>query len=68
MFCRKQGRVGVPGESHGREDVYKRKGKNPRNQQPAEKGPLGSAAMASLCELFDPEGQMNPGKLLPDND
>jgi len=34
----------------------------------AEKGPLGIAAISNLCELFDPEGQMNPGKLLPDGE
>ena len=32
----------------------------------AEKGDLGIAAIASLCNQFDPKGQMNPGKLLPD--
>ncbi|MFT5482531.1 MAG: alkyldihydroxyacetonephosphate synthase [Halieaceae bacterium] len=32
----------------------------------AEKGPLGIAAIRSLCQLFDPDMQMNPGKLLPD--
>jgi len=31
----------------------------------AEKGPLGLAAMRSLFRHFDPEGMMNPGKLLP---
>jgi len=31
---------------------------------PAEKGELGIAAIQSLCELFDPEQRMNPGKLL----
>jgi len=31
---------------------------------PAEKGELGMAAIQSLCDLFDPEQQMNPGKLL----
>jgi alkyldihydroxyacetonephosphate synthase len=34
----------------------------------AEKGPLGIAAIRSLCQLFDPNTQMNPGKLLPDSD
>jgi alkyldihydroxyacetonephosphate synthase len=29
----------------------------------AEKGPLGMAAIRSLCETFDPEGIMNPGKM-----
>lgn len=33
----------------------------------AEKGPLGIAAVGSLCQFFDPEGQMNPGKLIPDD-
>lgn len=32
---------------------------------PAEKGPLGIAAIESLVETFDPDGIMNPGKLLP---
>jgi alkyldihydroxyacetonephosphate synthase len=31
----------------------------------AEKGPLGIAAMRSLFQHFDPQGMMNPGKLLP---
>lgn len=31
-----------------------------------EKGPLGMSALAQLCAHFDPEGMMNPGKLLPD--
>jgi alkyldihydroxyacetonephosphate synthase len=30
---------------------------------PAEKGPLGMAAIRSLCQTFDPEGILNPGKL-----
>lgn len=30
---------------------------------PAEKGPLGMAAIADVCRRFDPEGIMNPGKL-----
>jgi len=34
----------------------------------AEKGQLGIAAINNLCELFDPNGQMNPGKLLPDSE
>ena len=37
-----------------------------RDYLSAEKGPLGLAAINSLCQLFDPKGQMNPGKLLPD--
>ena len=32
---------------------------------PAEKGELGIAAINGLVTLFDPERQMNPGKLLP---
>ena len=31
-----------------------------------EKGPLGMATLAGLCRHFDPEGIMNPGKLLQD--
>jgi alkyldihydroxyacetonephosphate synthase len=31
---------------------------------PAEKGRLGMAALRSLCRTFDPEGVMNPGKLV----
>ena len=31
-----------------------------------EKGELGLASIAALCKLFDPNGQMNPGKLLAD--
>ncbi len=31
----------------------------------AEKGPLGVAAMRHLYRHFDPQGMMNPGKLLP---
>lgn len=30
---------------------------------PAEKGPLGMAAIRSLAQAFDPDGIMNPGKL-----
>ncbi len=30
----------------------------------AEKGPLGVKALESACKLFDPDGMMNPGKLL----
>jgi alkyldihydroxyacetonephosphate synthase len=30
----------------------------------AEKGPLGMAAIRGLCARFDPEGTMNPGKLV----
>jgi len=31
----------------------------------AEKGPLGMATLADLVRRFDPDGLMNPGKLLP---
>lgn len=31
-----------------------------------EKGPLGMATLADLCRHFDPQGVMNPGKLLQD--
>jgi alkyldihydroxyacetonephosphate synthase len=41
-------------------------GMDHRDYLPAEKGELGIAAIRSLCALFDPNGQMNPGKLLPD--
>jgi alkyldihydroxyacetonephosphate synthase len=34
----------------------------------AEKGALGIAAIRNLCQLFDPAGQLNPGKLLPDDE
>jgi len=30
-----------------------------------EKGPLGIAALEDLCRHFDPQGLLNPGKLLP---
>ena len=33
---------------------------------PAEKGPMGMAAIRSLCQHFDPAQVMNPGKLLED--
>lgn len=33
---------------------------------PAEKGPLGTAAIRALLAHFDPDGLMNPGKLLPE--
>ncbi|MGI9289448.1 MAG: FAD-binding oxidoreductase [Pseudomonadales bacterium] len=33
----------------------------------AEKGPLGLAAIRKLCDLFDPDGRFNPGKLLPED-
>jgi alkyldihydroxyacetonephosphate synthase len=41
-------------------------GRDHRDYLVAEKGDLGLAAINSLCQLFDPESQMNPGKLLPD--
>ncbi len=31
----------------------------------SEKGPLGISALQSLCRHFDPDGLMNPGKLVP---
>jgi alkyldihydroxyacetonephosphate synthase len=31
----------------------------------AEKGPLGLAVLGDLCKRFDPDGIMNPGKLIP---
>ena len=43
-------------------------GKDHRNYLASEKGALGIAAISNLCELFDPKGQMNPGKLLPDSE
>ncbi len=30
-----------------------------------EKGELGLGALGALCQYFDPDGRMNPGKLLP---
>jgi len=41
-------------------------GRDHRDYLVAEKGDLGLAAINSLCQLFDPDSQMNPGKLLPD--
>ena len=41
-------------------------GTDHRDYLEAEKGPLGVAAINSLCNFFDPNGIMNPGKLLPD--
>jgi len=32
---------------------------------PAEKGELGIKAIKNLCQLFDPDKRMNPGKLVP---
>jgi alkyldihydroxyacetonephosphate synthase len=43
-------------------------GADHRNYLQAEKGELGIAVIDSLCQLFDPSGQMNPGKLLPDTE
>ena len=43
-------------------------GSDHKNYLIAEKGTLGIAAINNLCELFDPNGQMNPGKLLPGNE
>lgn len=40
-------------------------GKDHAKYLPAEKGVLGIAAIRELCNLFDPEGKMNPGKLVP---
>ena len=34
----------------------------------AEKGPLGMATMRNLFQHFDPQGMMNPGKLLPEGE
>lgn len=43
-------------------------GRDHRQYLSAEKGTLGIVAINNLCELFDPNGQMNPGKLLPDSE
>jgi alkyldihydroxyacetonephosphate synthase len=40
-------------------------GKDHAKYLPVEKGELGIEAIQSLVELFDPQQQMNPGKLLP---
>ncbi|MDH4039092.1 MAG: FAD-binding oxidoreductase [Gammaproteobacteria bacterium] len=40
-------------------------GKDHAMYLPAEKGELGIAAIQGLVDVFDPQGQMNPGKLLP---
>lgn len=40
-------------------------GADHRDYLQVEKGDLGIAAINSLCQLFDPKGQLNPGKLLP---
>lgn len=39
-------------------------GKDHAPYLPAEKGELGIDAIANLCEMFDPDGRMNPGKLV----
>ena len=43
-------------------------GSDHKNYLAEEKGEFGIAAIHSLCKQFDPYGQMNPGKLLPDNE
>ncbi len=43
-------------------------GSDHKNYLTEEKGEFGIAAINSLCKQFDPYGQMNPGKLLPDNE
>lgn len=43
-------------------------GKDHKHYLKSEKGELGIAAINNLCELFDPKGQMNPGKLLPSDE
>ena len=40
-------------------------GKDHAPYLPAEKGVLGIKAIKELCHMFDPEGRMNPGKLVP---
>lgn len=35
---------------------------------PAEKGEIGIATLKALCQHFDPEGRLNPGKLLLDDE
>lgn len=40
-------------------------GKDHAQYLPAEKGELGIAAIRGLIEVFDPQQQMNPGKLIP---
>jgi alkyldihydroxyacetonephosphate synthase len=39
-----------------------------RTYMKAEKGPLGIEAMRRLFATLDPDGRMNPGKLLPESD
>ena len=43
-------------------------GSDHKNYLAEEKGEFGIAAIHSLCKQFDPYGQMNPGKLLPENE
>ena len=43
-------------------------GSDHKNYLAEEKGEFGIAAIHGLCKQFDPYGQMNPGKLLPDNE
>ena len=40
-------------------------GKDHAPYLPAEKGVLGIKAIQQLCDMFDPDDRMNPGKLLP---
>ncbi len=40
-------------------------GKDHAPYLPAEKGELGIKAIEGMCHLFDPDGRMNPGKLVP---
>ena len=40
-------------------------GKDHAPYLPAEKGVLGIKAIKELCHMFDPDGRMNPGKLIP---
>jgi alkyldihydroxyacetonephosphate synthase len=41
-------------------------GADHRDYLAAEKGQLGIDAIRSVCDIFDPQQLMNPGKLLPD--
>ena len=43
-------------------------GMDHRDYLPMEKGDLGIAAIRTLCNLYDPRGQMNPHKLLTSHD
>lgn len=40
-------------------------GKDHAQYLPAEKGPLGISTIQNLCEHFDPQQMLNPGKLVP---